>query len=209
MTGVSDRAAPHRLTVVVVAAVAVAVPVTGCQDLTSATRSPIVVASTDPGPPPYNRDTDFGRGWATVHGHCDTREVILERDAGVNAVDSDGDGCKDDGPIVDLYTGNTIRPPQAQIDHVYPLEKAWVGGAWKWGPVQRRIFALDQANLRAVTGSVNESKGERGPASFRPPAVSGWCGYQLIYRATANRWALPITPADDAALRDMATTCPK
>jgi hypothetical protein len=196
--------------VLVVAVVAVVgVSVTGCQSLTTATRSPIVVANTDPGPPPYNRDVDFGRGWATVRGHCDTREAVLERDAGLAAVDTDGDGCKDDGPIVDLYTGNTIRPTQAQIDHVYSLKQAWEEGAWRWSPVQRRIFALDQANLRAVTGSVNDAKGDLGPGGWRPPARSGWCGYQLIYRATAQRWTLPITPMDDVALRDMATTCPK
>lgn len=199
----------NRSAAVAGAAVVGLVFITGCQDLTSATRSPIVIASADPAPPPYNRETDFGRGWATVHGHCDTREAVLERDAGLAAVDTDGDGCKDDGPIVDLYTGNTIRPTQAQIDHVYSLRQAWDGGAWKWSPVQRRIFALDQANLRAVTGAVNDAKGDLGPGQWRPPARSGWCGYQMIYRATAQRWALPITAADDAALRDMATTCPK
>lgn len=207
MTGVSDRTGPRWLAAVAVAAVAVTV--VGCQDLTSSTRTPTVVANTDPAPPPYNREADFGRGWATVNGHCDTREVVLERDAGLAAVDTDGDGCKDDGPIVDLYTGHVIRPAQAQIDHVYSLEQAWVGGAWKWPAVQRRIFALDQGNLRAVSASANDAKGDRGPAQWRPPARSGWCGYQLIYRATAARWALPVTPADDVALRDMATTCPK
>jgi hypothetical protein len=190
--------------------VAAGVAVAGCQS-DAATRSPIVIAAVDPGTvaPPYDRDKDFGRGWATVHGHCDTRETVLERDAALNAVDTDGDGCKDDGPVVDLYTGNTITPQKAQIDHVYSLKQAWTGGAWKWSPVQRRIFALDQSNLRAVTGSLNETKGDLGPAQWRPPARSGWCGYQMIYRATAARWNLPITPADDAALRDMATTCPK
>lgn len=171
----------------------------------------LAVTTAAPGdvPPPYDRDKDFGRGWGTVHGQCDTREAVLERDAALNAVDTDGDGCKDDGPIVDLYTGNTILPTQAQIDHVYSLRQAWAGGAWKWSAVQRRIFALDMGNLRAVTSAVNDRKGDLGPSQWRPPARSGWCGYQMIFRATAVRWSLPITPADDTALRDMAGTCPK
>jgi hypothetical protein len=186
--------------------------VAGCQQSgepnANASRTPALAhAVTDPTVPAYDRDKDFGRGWALVHGHCDTREVILERDAGLNAVDTDGDGCKDDGPIVDLYTGNTITPRQAQIDHVFSLGQAWTVGAWKWSPVQRRIFALDQANLRAVTTAVNDRKGDLGPSQWRPPAESGWCGYSLIYRSTAARWNLPISPADAAALEDMRKTC--
>lgn len=186
--------------------------VVGCQQHPALPGgSAVAVVAVDPGSgvPAYDRDKDFGRGWALVHGHCDTREAVLERDAGLAAVDTDGDGCRDDGPIVDLYTGNTITPAQTQIDHVYSLKQAWVVGAWKWSAVQRAIFAQDQSNLRAVTGAVNERKGDLGPGEWRPPARSGWCGYQMIYRATAVRWSLPISPADDAALRDMATTCPK
>jgi hypothetical protein len=201
----------HRLVVVVT--VAAGVVAAGCAAQPDHPERPAVAAATvvDPasGAPAYDRDKDFGRGWAIVRGHCDTREVILERDAGLAAVDTDNDGCRDDGPVVDLYTGNTITPPQTQIDHVYSLKQAWVSGAWKWSLTQRVIFAQDQSNLRAVTGAVNERKGDLGPSQWRPPAQSGWCGYQLIYRATAQRWALPITPDDDAALRDMASTCPR
>jgi hypothetical protein len=161
-------------------------------------------------PPPYpGKVKAFGNGWSHVRGNCDTREIILERDSSETAVDTDGDGCRDDGTLYDIYTGNAIRAQQAQIDHVYSEGEAWYAGAWRWSLVQRRIFSQDQSNLRAVTGSVNESKGDRSPASWRPPARSGWCSYQMIYRTTANRWRLDITPAADAALREMATTCPR
>jgi hypothetical protein len=160
-------------------------------------------------PPPYNRAKDFGTGWMKVRGNCDTREIVLERDSGLAAVDTDGDGCRDDGPILDPYTGNTITAKQAQIDHVFSEGNAWYAGAWRWSATQRRIFSQDQSNLRAVTGTINESKGDLGPDAWRPPSRSGWCTYQMIYRATAVRWKLTVTPAQDTALANMTKTCPR
>jgi hypothetical protein len=159
-----------------------------------------------PGVPTYYR-SEFGTGWARVHGNCDTREVVLERDAGRTAVDSDGDGCKDDAPVLDVYTGRMVVARSADVDHVFSLKAAWDAGAWKWTSAQRRAFAQDQANLRAVSRSVNESKGDRTPAQWNPPARSGACWFAMTYRATAERWHLVVSPADDAALNDMLTTC--
>lgn len=159
-----------------------------------------------PGVPPYHR-SEFGSGWARVHGNCDTREVVLERDAGPAAVDSDGDGCKDDAPVLDIYTERMVSPRSADIDHVYSLKAAWDAGAWKWSAVQRRAFAQDQANLRAVSRSVNESKGDRTPSQWSPPARSGACWFATTYRATATRWHLTVSPADGAALNELLATC--
>lgn len=157
--------------------------------------------------PPYYRDA-FGTGWAIFRGHCDTREVVLERDAGPAAVDTDGDGCRDDAPMLDLYTGRLVDPPHADADHVVALADAWVSGAWQWTPAQRRAFAQDQANLRAVGASINRAKGDRGPDTFRPPDRAGWCEYSRIYRATKQRWHLTITTAQNAAVDEMTKTCP-
>jgi len=156
--------------------------------------------------PPYSRAA-FGTSWATVRGHCDTREIVLERDAGPAAVDTDGDGCRDDAPILDLYTARLVDPAHADADHVYPLRGAWDGGAWKWTPAQRRTFANDITNLRAVGASINRSKGDLSPSRWKPPAKSGWCEYSRIYTGTAQKWHLPVSDADGTALRDMQTTC--
>lgn len=157
--------------------------------------------------PPYHRSA-FGNGWDIVRGKCDTREVVLERDAGAAAVDTDGDGCKDDAPIKDLYTGRLVDPPHADADHVTSLADAWNAGAWQWTPVQRRTFSQDQANLRAVGASINRSKSDSGPDTWKPPDRAGWCTYATIYRATKQRWQLTITPAQNAAVDDMTKTCP-
>lgn len=144
--------------------------------------------------PAYHRDA-FGAGWAIVRGHCDTREIILERDAGTTAVDTDGDGCKDNAPVQDLYTGRLFDPPHTDADHVVARADTWYSGAWQWTPGQRHTFAQDQANLRAVGASINRSKGDLTPDRWKPPARAGWCGYAQIYRATKQRWHLTITPA--------------
>jgi uncharacterized protein DUF1524 len=158
--------------------------------------------------PSYNRSY-FGNGWRDDDGDgCDTREEILERDAGPAAVDTDGDGCRDDAPVLDLYTGRLVDPPHADADHVVALFDAWNSGAWQWTPAQRRAFAQDQANLRAVGASINRAKGDRGPDTFSPPDRDGWCEYSRIYRATKQRWHLTITPAQNAAVDEMTKTCP-
>jgi hypothetical protein len=157
--------------------------------------------------PSYHR-AEFGNGWVIVRGHCDTREVVLERDAAPAAVDTDGDGCKDDAPVLDPYTDQLVDPPHADADHIVALQDAWVSGAWQWTPAQRRAFANDQDNLRAVGASINRSKGELSADRWRPPARSGWCFYAASYEATKQRWHLTITPAQSAAVNDMLKTCP-
>jgi len=71
--------------------------VIACSNAPAATSGLLQAAPTST-IPAYHRDA-FGAGWAIVRGHCDTREIILERDAGTTAVDTDGDGCKDDAPV--------------------------------------------------------------------------------------------------------------
>jgi hypothetical protein len=155
--------------------------------------------------PPYHRDA-FG-GWVKAHGNCDTREFILERDSAERAIDTDHDGCADDGMLIDVYTGNLIRAKDAQIDHVYPVKAVWNAGGWNWPPAKRRLFYNDVGNLRAVFGTSNEAKSDRMPAHYRPPSRSGWCAYSTVFEATAHRWELPISAADSAALAEMKTTC--
>lgn len=180
----------HPLMVAVTALVAV---LAGC----GTTTGPPHIPAYDP--------KYFGTSWPRIHGNCDLREVILERDS-ITPVDVDQDGCRDDGQVIDPYTGELVSAKDTQIDHVLSKQDAWYAGAWAWSPAQRRIFFTDQANLRAVLGSLNESKGDRGPDQWRPSRV-GWCAYSSIYSATAARWQLTVSPAKRAALTEMLATC--
>lgn len=191
------------------AGMALVAVLSACQPATTggpARQRPITSPVVDAGQiPPYERD-HFGRGWPRVRGSCDLKEIILERDAIPPAVDADGDGCRDDGPVLDPYTGETVPAAEAEPDHVMALEDAWSSGAFRWTPVQQRIFYSDTANLRMVRNRVNESKGSRGPDQWRPPRV-GWCAYSMTYAETAARWQIQLTEAKRAALVDMSRGC--
>lgn len=206
---ISPRRGSGRCAAVLLVVLALA----GCGPASGAVLNSKSVAGTT-GVPRYDRAA-FG-GWAKVRGLCDTREIVVERDSADQAVDTDHDGCADDGMLVDVYTGHLILAKDAQVDHVYPLAEAWREGAYQWSPAQRRLFANDQSNLRAVLGRVNQDKSDLTPAEmlapttpprWRPPTPAGRCAFATIYRATAQRWGLPIPPADDAALREFQSSC--
>jgi hypothetical protein len=161
--------------------------------------------------PAYDRKKYFGDGWRIVEGNCDTREIVLSYQAVGEPVDRDGDGCKDDADILDPYTNTVINPHLSQIDHVLSLKRMWDGGAWKWSQQQRLDAAQDRNNLLAVSGAGpygNEAKGDLGPDKWRPHAQSGWCRYATVYRFTATKYMIYLTPSEDVALSDMSATCP-
>jgi hypothetical protein len=156
--------------------------------------------------PAYDRKL-FGTHWKLIRGHCDVREIDLERAAVPPAADADGDGCRDDGKIRDAYTGTIIPPSQAQIDHIYPLKAAWLAGAYRWAPAQRHALYNDLDNTIAVTGTLNESKGERTIGQWRPPARAEWCDYAQRYRHVATTYQLSLSTADTSAISEMENTC--
>ncbi|HWJ80610.1 MAG TPA: HNH endonuclease family protein [Nocardioides sp.] len=170
-------------------------------------------------PTDYDRDA-FGSDWIdTDDNGCNQRDEVLLRDAvpGTTTVAQQG-GCDHDvlaGQWHDPYTGRTLTftdlkdPSQAQgiqIDHVVPLAEAWVSGADAWTEDQRKTFANDLAELIAVDGPTNASKGDGDPAAWRPRK-----GYQCTY---ARRWIrvkwrydLAVDTSEVNALREMLGYC--
>ncbi len=146
----------------------------------------------------YNRGEQFG-GWATIHG-CDTRNVILQRD--LRDITLDSDGCRVlTGVLQDPYTGASINFTRGQdtsravqIDHIVPLEYAFRAGAHGWSQEEREAFANAPENLQATEGSINASKGSKGPAAFLPPADA--CTYATKFLEVAATWELIVTQAD-------------
>lgn len=165
-------------------------------------ESPSVIVSTIPD----YRPEYFPGYWKNIRGSCDTREIVLEK-AGDPPVDTDKDGCKDDGSFVDIYTGKRIANRQAQIDHVFSKEQAWFAGLYKVSYSERVRFFNDQENLLPVTGHENESKGGKGPSQWLPPTHDGQCELVRVYQATADRWHLTITPVDAAAIQRVRASC--
>ncbi|MFF0637632.1 HNH endonuclease family protein [Nocardia sp. NPDC004151] len=162
----------------------------------------------------------FGPAWTDDHdgpgGHdgCDSRNSVLARQL-AEVVLRPGDACVVvAGALNDPYTGRRIAFERAaaktvQIDHVYPLAAAWDLGAAGW-PVARRVrFANDvDYNLLAVDGKTNQDKGDRTPGDWLPPARANRCFYAGKYLTAANRYGLPVTAADRAALAGVARGCP-
>ena len=192
----------------------------GTAKLISAELREVRVIAVRPEVPGYKRD-QFGQTWTDDHaglgGHngCDTRNDVLA--AQLTAVQYRGRSrCVVIAGTLpaDPYTGRRIEFRKAaaakvQIDHVYPLARAWDMGAARW-PEQRRVdFANDEAaNLLAVDGPANASKNDDGPGEWLPINRSYRCTYVLRYLQVARKYALPITAADRDAAQAITRTCP-
>lgn len=163
----------------------------------------------------YYRES-FGQAWYDLDRNgCDTRNDILRRDLEQVVLKADTHGCKVlEGLLQDPYTGETLSFASGadtsvlvQIDHLVPLSWAWRHGAEFWTDDQRVAFANDPRNLRATSGSVNQSKSDSGPAEWMPPSAAAHCIYAMDYVAVLSGWHLGINRADRAALERTLHAC--
>ncbi|KAH8664718.1 hypothetical protein BX600DRAFT_481655 [Xylariales sp. PMI_506] len=153
-------------------------------------------------------ERDLFPTWITISGTCNTREYVIERDAVSVVVNS---ACTaTSGKWVSPYDGATwTAASDLDIDHMVPLENAWISGANKWTTDKRQDFANDvvRPQLWAVTDNVNESKGDRSPDQWKPPLTSFYCTYAEAWVQVKSYWALTVTSAEKSALSDMLDTC--
>lgn len=166
-----------------------------------------------PSAAPYDRDRLFP--WAdTNHNKCETREDILARD--LTEKTRKGRCVITRGELVDPYTGKTVKfrrgpdtSSRVQIDHLYPLHRAWIYGASTWTAEKRVKFANDRGNLLAVIGRENSRKGDQGPGTWLPPSPRWRCVYATTYIDVARIYRLPVTSGDRRALARTLKACPK
>lgn len=199
---------------------ATAPPATGTAKLISSELRQIRVIAARPDVRGYKRD-QFGQTWTDDHagrgGHngCDTRNDVLAAQLTAVQYRARSRCVVIAGTLsADPYTGRRIEFRKAaatkvQIDHLYPLARAWDMGAAHW-PLQRRVdFANDEAaNLLAVDGPANASKNDDGPGEWLPINRSYRCTYVLRYLQVARMYRLPITTADRDAAQAITRTCP-
>ncbi|MGW1193092.1 HNH endonuclease family protein [Streptomyces sp. NPDC002559] len=96
------------------------------------------------------------------------------------------------------------------IDHMVPLGEAWDSGAATWIASERQAYANDlgdERSLEAVHDSTNQSKADRDPAEWMPPAASATCRYLTDWVVVKTRWNLTVDTAELAALNRIATSC--
>lgn len=162
----------------------------------------------------------FGPAWTDnypgpgSHNGCDSRNDVLRAQLRDVTVKPGTRHCKVlTGTLDDPYTGATIsfttdKPSAVQIDHVYPLARAWRAGASTWTLEQRTSFANDiELNLLAVDGRANQQKSDQGLDTWLPPHSGFRCDYAHRYLSVAQRYQLAITRHDaTAAVTACATT---
>ncbi|WP_027346974.1 HNH endonuclease family protein [Hamadaea tsunoensis] len=146
--------------------------------------------------------------WITISGTCDTRETVLKRDGTGVTVNS---SCYPTaGSWKSPYDGATwTSPSDVDIDHMVPLAEAWASGAWAWTTAQRQTYANDLGGpeLWAVTDNVNQSKGDKDPAEWKPPLTSFYCTYARAWIQVKWYYALTVDSAEKSALTSMLATC--
>ncbi|MFD4673832.1 HNH endonuclease family protein [Lentzea sp. NPDC058450] len=162
----------------------------------------------------YVRDCDdgkacvFGQPWFDTDGDgCDQRSQVLARDL-AEVTRKPGRCSVQSGVLDDPYTGSQEKTvSKIQIDHVVPLAEMWRSGAASWAPEQRLAAANDLRNLVAVAGKVNQSKGDKTPDEWMPPAAGYACSYGRIYVTVKAAYGLSVAPAERSALEQALTTC--
>jgi hypothetical protein len=191
-------------------------------DLLALLREVRVVAA--PGyHPGYDRACDpggcvFGRPWtdanATRFGHngCDTRQdVLLQQMHDIEL--RWGSRCRIyQARLRDPYTGERLTwradGYAIEVDHLYPLARAWHEGAWAWTQRRRVRFANDvDRELWAVGAAANQAKRDQTPGEWMPQWRASWCRYLSAYLRVARAYDLPVTAADAARVRRVAPTC--
>ena len=144
---------------------------------------------------------------------CDTRDEVLQRDS-LTPAQVDPAGCQViAGDWLSPYDGVTqTDPAEIQIDHVVALKEAHDSGAWAWGPDRLIAYGndLDDArSLRAVTGTVNNDKGDKDPSNWLPPDPNDLCRYLADWTAIKARWGLSMDQSEAGRIRNLITdNCP-
>lgn len=152
----------------------------------------------------YNRA--YFRHWIDQNGDgCDTRQEVLKAESLVPVTISSG--CTiTAGQWYSWYDSATwTLPGDVDIDHFVPLAEAWRSGAAGWTAEQREAFANDLAyasTLVAVTDNVNQSKSDKDPAEWLPPAedASVQCEYVSKWVLVKYRWNLAMDQSERDAV---------
>jgi len=168
----------------------------------------------------YSRD-EFGQAWSDDvdveggHNGCDTRNDILRRDITAPEVKPGTQGCVVlSGTLADPYSDQVIAfvrgettSEAVQIDHVVALSNAWQTGAQQLTGAQRQDFANDPLNLQAVSGPVNDAKGDGDAATWLPPHVGYRCRYVSRQIQVKARYGLWVVPAERDAMARVLAGC--
>jgi hypothetical protein len=145
------------------------------------------------------------------HDGEDTRAEVLRAES-LTSVTENRYGTVKTGKWVSRYDGRTYTAAsKLDIDHLVPLQEAWVSGASGWSATKRTAYANDlgyAADLIAVSAHANRSKGDREPNAYLPAKLAYRCTYVKNYIAVKFRWKLSVNASEKKALSsDLAKYC--
>jgi hypothetical protein len=145
------------------------------------------------------------------HDHQNTRAEVLIAES-TRKVTIASTGTVKTGRWVSAYDGVVVTvASKLDIDHLVPLEQAWVSGAASWSSTRRTAYANDLSygpTLIAVTAHANRSKGDKEPGGYLPPRASNRCTYVKQYIGVKYRWHLAVNASEKATLSaDLARYC--
>ena len=160
----------------------------------------------------YSRD-QFGSGWGTQPGGCDTRQTVLRRDLANVKILATDDCTVIGGKLNDPYTGaavtaKTTTVDDLEADHMVAASDAWQKGAQQLSDERREAFYNDLLNLQTTIGAVNASKGDGDAATWLPPNTRYRCTYVARQIAVKSKYDLWVTKAEKAAMTRVLFRCP-
>jgi hypothetical protein len=139
----------------------------------------------------YNR-RDY-RHWVDEDRDCqNTRNEILIATSLVEPVYKTQKRCVVVlGKWYDPYSDQFYyRSKELDLDHLIPLKKAHLLGAYKWSREKKKNFANDPDNLVLVKASLNRQKGAKGPTEWLPPNKSYHCQYLERWNRIKEKYGL-------------------
>lgn len=156
----------------------------------------------------YNRD-DWEH-WTDDDGDCQTvRHELLISTSKRDVTFTRRDQCiVKTGLWVGLYSAKSFtNASELQIDHVVPLKWAHGHGGATWSKEKKRRFANDPINLLAVQGTLNQSKGAKGPDEWLPPNHPYRCQYIVHFNRVVEHYGLAYIPSEKRIVDRLVKAC--
>lgn len=168
----------------------------------------------------YNRKE--WKHWNSITGCWDVREQVLANQAVAGSLvllDGKGKTVTDvnaacsiqSGKWIDPYTNAEFTDPgELDIDHLIPLSRAAQSGGQAWDSARKQAYANDltySSHLLAVDAGENRTKGDKGPAAWKPKNEGYWCSYATAWVQVSTNYGLSISPADKNAVIEMLRKC--
>ncbi len=158
--------------------------------------------NTPPPAPPtkYNRDAHFGT-WLDYKNDntcLTTRGIILQtRSAAPIQVYPNNQCAVSSGSWYDPYSNMNLKnAEQVQIDHMVPVKKAYISGAFSW-PYKYRCayfnFIANNYHLAPIFSETNNVKMDMGPDQWLPPNKAYACQYIANWLKIKLIWKLMIS----------------